>query len=131
MKSEYKAYGRAVAAVAETRVPYEKAVADLAVAEAVIAEDIARVWDANQAAVTVAKVQVEAAIVNLARVQTEASTSARVRSKDRPLLNADEKAQVAAAEAVRAEADARHAEAKERFKAGVTPEALDSLPEVS
>lgn len=129
MKAEHAAYGRAQAKVAKTQEAYEQALADLESVSAPLADEIDRVWDANQQAVTAAAGQVQVAVENLARVEIEAGTAARARARGggHPVLNDDELALIEAATAFVAEAKQAHAEAKDAFKAGVTAQQLDAL----
>jgi hypothetical protein len=132
VKAEHAAYGRAQAKVAKTQAAYEAALADLETASQPLGDEIARAWDINQRAVTLADGAVTAAMENLARVQAEASTAARARirqaaGRGHPVLTEDEVALVEAAEGLLAEAKQTHADAQDRFKAGVTAEQLDQL----
>ena len=131
MKPEYRALGHAQAKVAKTRAAHEEAMAELQAAEAAIVSEIERAWAANQAAVQQAKVELTAALENLARVQVEVGTEVDARAKagrrDEAQPTVEEQARLDAAEGLLAAAEAHHEEAKERFKAGVTPEVLDAL----
>jgi hypothetical protein len=128
VKAEHAAYGRALAQAAETQAAHEAALAALEEAQAPLNAQIQQVWDAHQQAVADAARAVEAAVQNAARVQVECATAARARAKGKPpVFSDDEVALVQAAEAEVVEAQAAHAAAKDRFKAGVLPEHLDAL----
>jgi hypothetical protein len=124
----YEAYDRALAKVAKTRLAYENALTALEEAQAPIEAEVRQVWEANHQAVVDAAALIETAVQNVARVQVETATAARARARGKaPVLDDDELALVAAAEAEVAAAQEAHNQAKEQFKQGVTAEQLDAL----
>jgi hypothetical protein len=100
------------------------ALEQLRIAEASVADELEVAWQANLDAVQAALATQRAALLDQARVETECGHAARQRHPRRPVLNDAEVARIGEARAAVTAARAAVAEAKARFKAGVTTDQL-------